>query len=125
MLFFLHEQNIQWGISLRSEQFRGQNVLGPLEKSQEMPHYMFCPGQKKLHLGLSKSELHWYFYVPNREREKERERESERKRAIKGKGKEREREREKKSVGNYIYKPPGPVKNPGTIQYCRGKSGIQ
>jgi hypothetical protein len=48
----------------RSEQFRGQKGQGPLEKSQEMSHYMFCPRQKKSSPGLSKSGVHFYFLVP-------------------------------------------------------------
>jgi hypothetical protein len=34
--------------SLSSGQFRGQKGLSPLEKPHEMPHYMFCPRQKKI-----------------------------------------------------------------------------
>jgi hypothetical protein len=65
---------------------------GTLEKPQEMPYNMFCPRQKN-YFKDPKSEVHWYFYVPNREKERERERgrarvrARARARAGKGKGK--------------------------------------
>jgi hypothetical protein len=68
---------------------------GFFEKSQEMPHYMFCPRQKKTP-GLSKSEENFYFYVPEKERERER---GERVRA-KAKARERKRKGKKKGKGN-------------------------
>jgi hypothetical protein len=62
----------------------------PLEKSQEMPHYMFCPRQKNnIHAGLSKSEVDWYFFVEKRDREGEKERERER---LQEQDREKERE---------------------------------
>jgi hypothetical protein len=48
----------------------------PSQKSLEMPHYVFCPGQKKLSPALSESEV----YETDRERERESERERERER---------------------------------------------
>jgi hypothetical protein len=43
----------------------GSKGQGPLEKSQEMPHYMLWLRQKKINslTVLSKSEVHWYLYV--------------------------------------------------------------
>jgi actin-related protein len=43
---------------------------GPLEKPQEKHHYMFCPRQKN-NFQDSKSEVHWYFYVPKKEKREE------------------------------------------------------
>ncbi len=90
--------------------FRGQ---GPLEKSQEMHHYIYVlPQTKKYSSGLSKSEFLWYFYVPLRERERARARARARvrvrarKRKEKKKKKEKERKKEQ-SVGDYISKLPG------------------
>jgi hypothetical protein len=61
---------------------------------------IFCPRQKKLSPGHSKSEVHWYFYVPKRERESKSEHKSERERE---KEKEREKERERTKVQAIIF----------------------
>jgi hypothetical protein len=63
----LFDPNIVWRAILGSKRSRS------LEKSQEMPHDMFCP-RKKIISRTLKSEVHWYFYVPEREKERERER---------------------------------------------------
>jgi hypothetical protein len=67
-------------------QFRGQKGLGPLEKPQEMPHYMFCPRQKNNFQDFE-NEKYIGIFMSQRERDRKRERKGERKR-------ERERERE-------------------------------
>ncbi len=79
---------------------------------------------KRLSPGLSKSEVHWYFYVPVRERERggERNRESARSRARKRKGtgkekgKGKERERTKKHVILFLNHPGHKMKNPINIE---------
>jgi flagellar biosynthesis/type III secretory pathway protein FliH len=67
-------------MGLRSGQFRGQKGLGPLKKPQKMPHYMFCPRQKKIIISMTfKIRGTLVFLCPKereRERVKERERES-------------------------------------------------
>jgi hypothetical protein len=50
--------------------FEGQKDLCPLEKSQEIHHYMFCPRQKNNPLHFQKQ---GYLNVPEREKEQERE----------------------------------------------------
>ncbi len=66
-------------LSVAKANFGVKKVKTPEKKSQEMPHYMFWPRQKRSSPGLSKSEVNWYFYVPKRKKEKEKEKEKERK----------------------------------------------
>ncbi len=116
--------------------FWGQIGQGPLKKSQEMPHYMFCPRQEKKSRTFKIRVLYIGIFMSLREREKERERASERGKE-RGREQEGEREqkqellcpwkreskrerakararkgkgkteRENKSAGDYISKPPG------------------
>jgi hypothetical protein len=68
------------------------NGRGPLEKSQEMPHYTYVlPQTKKQFPALSESEIRTLVFLCPRERERERE----------------EGEKERKSARDYISKPPG------------------
>jgi hypothetical protein len=92
-----------------------EKVSAPSKKPKKYPIICFTL-EKKFYPGLSKSEVHRYFYVLKREREREkvrarareRESESESERARLRKGRERERKRERtKAQGNYISKPPG------------------
>jgi hypothetical protein len=76
-------------------------VKGNLEKSQEMSHYMFCPGQKKTNLPDFQNQKYVGIFISLRERERERESERESKSKRKRK---RERERQidrEKSAGNF------------------------
>ncbi len=60
--------------------FKGKKGQDPLEKSQEMPHYMSCLDKKKSPR-LSKSKrgtVHWYFYVPKREKQTDTKRQRQR-----------------------------------------------
>ncbi len=67
--------------------FRGQKGRGPLEKPQEMPHYMFCPRQKNNFQDF-KNQRCIAIFMSQRERERERERDG-------GGEQERENERER------------------------------
>jgi hypothetical protein len=88
----------------------GSKGQGPLEKPQEMPHYMFCPRQKNnfqdfqnqgyIGIFMSQREIdRWREkerepeQEPEQEREQEREREQEQERE-----QEREREREREEM---------------------------
>ncbi len=89
----------------------------PRKIPRNAPLYVL-PQTKKIYPGLSKSDVHWFFYVlREREREGERERESKgESKKQKEKGKERESEREKKSARDFLSKVLR-VKNPLTILY--------
>jgi hypothetical protein len=50
--------------------FTGKTYNGLFEAKENTPLYVL-PQTKKKSPGLSKSEGHWYFYVPKRERERE------------------------------------------------------
>jgi hypothetical protein len=80
-------------------QFWGQKGQDPLEKPQAMPHYMFCPKQKKLFPVLSKSEVHWYFYVPKRERKSKSKSESKSESESKSKNESRKGKGKEKGAG--------------------------
>jgi hypothetical protein len=83
IIFFSLAKHI---MGLCSGQFRGQKGLSPLEKSLEMPHYMFCPRQKNILLDFQHQRYIGIFFIPAREREREGGRESKRERAKKRKG---------------------------------------
>ncbi len=42
-LFFSLGKNIKWGISWDFSIFQDEKGLGPVEKFQEMPYFMFLP----------------------------------------------------------------------------------
>jgi hypothetical protein len=71
----------------------GQKDQGPLEKSQEMPHYIFCPRQKNNPLHFQNQ---WYIGIFMSLRARKREWERDRARA-RAREQEQERERESKS----------------------------
>ncbi len=57
--------------------------------------------------GLSKSEVHWYFYVPKKEKREERREMRDERQETRDERRETS-ELENKSAGDYISKPPGP-----------------
>jgi hypothetical protein len=47
---FMGHFNPKIALRCAQDKSRGQKGLGPVEKSQEMPHLMFCLGQKKYNI---------------------------------------------------------------------------
>jgi hypothetical protein len=121
MLFFFTGKTYNGAFRYAQNNLGVKTFSAPSKNPKKCPIICFALDKKKLISKTFKIRVTLVFLCPKerkREREKERERERARGRERLREREKKEKERENKRVGNYIYKPPGPVKNLGTIQYC-------
>jgi hypothetical protein len=81
-------------LSVAKGNFGVKKVEAPSKNPKKCPTICFAP-DKKIISGLSKSEVHWYFYVPKKEKREERRKKREERRETRDqRGETREERRE-------------------------------